>query len=60
MLQNRTAKQASSEGGWGSILMGGGTGKRQGYGETFAKSLARSMASRIGSAIIRSVLGGRR
>jgi DNA helicase HerA-like ATPase len=60
MLQKRTSEQASAEGGWGSILMGGGTGKRQSYAETFAKSLARSVASSIGRTIIRTVLGGKR
>ena len=60
MLQKRTSEQAASEGGWGSILMGGGQGRRQGVGEAFAKSLGRSIASGIGNAIIRTVLGGRR
>ncbi|HEX5959492.1 MAG TPA: helicase HerA-like domain-containing protein [Hyphomicrobiaceae bacterium] len=60
MLQKRTSDQASAEGGWGSILMGGGTGKRQSYAEAFAKSLARSVASSIGRTIIRTVLGGKR
>jgi DNA helicase HerA-like ATPase len=60
MLQKRTSEQAAGENGWGSILMGGGTGRRQSYGEAFAKSLARSVASGIGAAIIRTVLGGRR
>jgi hypothetical protein len=40
--------------------MGGGTGRRQGYGETFAKSMMRSVASSIGNAIVRAMLGGRR
>jgi hypothetical protein len=64
LLQKRTSQQASDENSWGSILMGGGkggsTGRRQGYGETFTKSLMRSVASSIGNAIVRSVLGGRR
>jgi hypothetical protein len=40
--------------------MGGGTGRRQGYGEAFTKSLMRSVASRLGNAIAKAVLGGRR
>jgi DNA helicase HerA-like ATPase len=64
-LQKRTAeaeaakKDADAGGGWGEILMGGGTGRRQGYGEAFAKSLIRSAATRIGNAIVRKMLGGR-
>jgi DNA helicase HerA-like ATPase len=60
MLQKRTSEAAAGENGWGKILMGGGTGKRQGLGEAFAKSLARSVASGVGRAIIRTVLGGKR
>src|SRR5215813_9139677 len=64
MLQKRTAQAASARdaevNSWGNILMGGGTGRRQGYGETFAKSMMRSVASSIGNAIVRAVLGGRR
>jgi hypothetical protein len=60
MLQKRTSEQAADENSWGNILMGGGKGKRQGVGEAFAKSLGRSIASGIGNAIIRTVLGGRR
>jgi DNA helicase HerA-like ATPase len=69
MLQQRTseatAAQEADQNSWGNILMGGGgragsTGRRQGYGEAFAKSLVRSVASRLGSAIIRGMLGGRR
>jgi DNA helicase HerA-like ATPase len=60
MLAKRTSEQAASENSWGSILMGGGPGRRQSVGEAFAKSLGRSIASGIGNAIIRTVLGGRR
>ncbi|MFZ1106369.1 MAG: helicase HerA-like domain-containing protein [Hyphomicrobiaceae bacterium] len=60
MLQKRTSEQATDENSWGSILMGGGQGRRQGVGEAFTKSLARSVAAGIGAAIIRTVLGGRR
>jgi DNA helicase HerA-like ATPase len=64
MLQKRTAEAAKEKdagaGGWGDILMGGGTGRRQSYGETFAKSVIRSVATRLGNAIVRGILGGRR
>jgi hypothetical protein len=64
ILQQRTAAAASAQeadaNSWGNILMGGGTGRRQGYGETFTKSIMRSVASSIGNAIVRAVLGGRR
>jgi uncharacterized protein len=64
ILQKRTAAAASAQeadaNSWGNILMGGGTGRRQGYGETFAKSMMRSVASSIGNAIVRAMLGGRR
>jgi hypothetical protein len=60
MLQKRVSEQAAGENGWGGILMGDGKGRRQGVGEAFAKSLARSVAAGIGAAIIRTVLGGRR
>jgi DNA helicase HerA-like ATPase len=66
LLAKRTAEAAERAGegeerGWGDIVMGGGTGKRQGYGEAFAKSFMRSIASGIGNAIVRKVLGsGRR
>jgi DNA helicase HerA-like ATPase len=64
MLQKRTseaaAEQEADANSWGNILMGGGgTGRRQGYGEAFAKSLMRSVASRLGTAIVKKVLGGR-
>lgn len=64
ILQKRAAQAAGAQeadaNSWGNILMGGGTGRRQGYGETFAKSIMRSVASGIGNAIVRAVLGGRR
>jgi hypothetical protein len=64
MLQKRTSEAAAAkdaeENSWGNILMGGGTGRRQGYGEAFAKSLARSVATSLGNAIIKTVLGRRR
>jgi DNA helicase HerA-like ATPase len=64
LLEKRTSEAAAAreaeENSWGSILMGGGTGRRQGYGEAFTKSLMRSVASRLGSAIAKAVLGGRR
>jgi DNA double-strand break repair helicase HerA and related ATPase len=65
MLGKRTSEEAAArdadENSWGSILMGGAsTGRRQGYGETFTKAIVRSVASRIGSSIVRAVLGGRR
>src|SRR5215475_250266 len=62
ILQKRTARSAqeADANSWGNILIGGGTGRRQGYGETFAKSMMRSVASGIGNAIVRAVLGGRR
>jgi hypothetical protein len=64
LLQTRTSEVAADKeadaNDWGSILMGGGTGRRQGYGEAFAKSLMRSVATRLGNAIVKKVLGGRR
>ena len=68
LLQKRTSEAATAreaeENSWGNILMGGGrggsTGGRQGYGEAFTKSLMRSVASRLGTAIARAVLGGGR
>jgi len=65
LLQKRTSQAASAreagENSWGNILMGGGgTGRRQGYGETFTKAIVRSVASSVGNAIVRAVLGGRR
>jgi len=65
MLQQRTKETAAAQdadaNSWGSILMGGqGNSRRAGYGETFTKSIMRSVASSIGNAIVRSILGGRR
>jgi DNA helicase HerA-like ATPase len=64
MLQKKakaaTAQAEASDNSWGSILMGDGTSRRAGYGETFAKSMMRSVASSIGNAIVKAVLGGRR
>ena len=64
LLQKRVTEAAAAQeadsNSWGSILMGNNTGGRQGYGETFTKSIMRSVASSIGSAIVRAVLGGRR
>jgi hypothetical protein len=65
LLQKRTSAAASAreadESSWGNILMGGGgTGRRQGYSETFTKAIVRSVASSVGNAIVRAVLGGRR
>ncbi len=65
MLENRAgqakAEAEAQENSWGNILMGGAnTGRRQGYGETFTKTIVRSVASSIGNAIVRAVLGGRR
>jgi uncharacterized protein len=65
ILQKRTqeaaAAQDADENSWGSILMGGGggTGRRQSYGETFTKSLVRSMASSVGRAIAGAIFGRR-
>jgi len=67
MLQKRTSEAAAAqdaqENSWGNILMGGGgrgNSRRMGYGETFTKSIMRSVASSIGNAIVKAVLGGRR
>jgi hypothetical protein len=63
MLQKRAGEAAAQtereQNSWGSILMGDGTGRRQGYGETFTKSMMRSVASGIGNAIVRAMLGRR-
>jgi uncharacterized protein len=64
LLQKRTqeaaAEQDRQDSSWGSILMGGGgTGRRQGYGETFAKQIMRTVAASIGTIIVKSILGGR-
>jgi DNA helicase HerA-like ATPase len=71
-LQKRAQAQAAKEtaeaaeaeadqNSWGNILMGGGgTGRRQGYGEAFTKSIVRSIASNVGRAIAGAIFGGRR
>ena len=67
-LKARAASQPQAEqqsapaergGGWGDILGGilGGGNKRQGVGETLAKSAARAIGSEVGRQIIRGVLG---
>jgi DNA helicase HerA-like ATPase len=58
--KERAAAAEAGENSWGSILMGDGTGRRAGYGETFTKSIMRSVASSIGNAIVKAMLGGRR
>jgi DNA helicase HerA-like ATPase len=62
-LQGRAAEAArnaeSQENSWGSILMGEGTGRRQGYGETFTKAIVRSVASSVGRAIAGAIFGRR-
>jgi DNA helicase HerA-like ATPase len=65
MLQKRvseeTAARDADQSSWGSILMGGAsTGRRMGYGETFTKAITRTVASSIGNAIVKAILGGRR
>jgi hypothetical protein len=65
MLQQRAgqakADAEAQENSWGSILMGGAnTGRRRGYGETFTKTIVRQVASSIGNAIVKAMLGGRR
>jgi uncharacterized protein len=66
MLQQRAgaakADAEASENSWGNILMGGAganTGRRQGYGETFTKSIVRSVASSVGRAIAGAIFGRR-
>jgi DNA helicase HerA-like ATPase len=55
------AQAEADENSWGNILMGGGgTGRRQGYGEAFTKSIVRSIASNVGRAIAGAIFGGRR
>ncbi len=54
------AQAEADQNGWGNILMGGGTGRRQGYGEAFTKSIVRSIASSVGRAIAGAIFGGRR
>jgi DNA double-strand break repair helicase HerA and related ATPase len=64
MLQKKTKaaadKAEADASSWGNILMGNGTGRRAGYGETFTKSVVRSIASSVGNAIVKGILGGRR
>ena len=67
ILQKRVGEAAAAQeadaNSWGNILMGGGaggTGRRQGYGETFTKSLVRQVASSVGRAIAGAIFGGRR
>lgn len=51
-------KSATKERGFFDDLLGGPKGsKRQGYGETIAKSVIRSVTTRISSAIVRGILG---
>ncbi len=65
MLEKRVGEAAAAQeadaNSWGNILMGGGggTGRRQGYGETFTKSLVRTMASTVGRAIAGAIFGRR-
>ena len=65
MLQKRVGEAAAAQeadaNSWGSILMGegGGKGRRQGYGETFTKSLVRTVASSVGRAIAGAIFGRR-
>jgi hypothetical protein len=65
MLQKRSsdraAEQERQENSWGSILTGdgSGTGRRQGYGETFTKAIVRSVASSVGRAIAGAIFGRR-
>ncbi len=57
----KAAAEAEESGGslWDNIGMGG-TGRRQGYGEAFTKSIVRTVAGSIGRAIVGAILGGRR
>jgi uncharacterized protein len=64
MLQKRVGEAAAAQeadaNSWGNILMGGGgTGRRQGYGEAFTKSLVRTVASSVGRAIAGAIFGRR-
>lgn len=64
MLQKRVGEAAAAQeadaNSWGNILMGGGgTGRRQGYGETFTKSLVRTVAGSVGRAIAGAIFGRR-
>jgi uncharacterized protein len=63
-LQKRVSEQAAAregdENSWGSILMGGGgSGRRQSYGEAFTKSLVRTVANSVGRAIAGAIFGRR-
>lgn len=55
------AAEAEASGGsmWDNIGMGG-TGRRQGYGEAFAKTMVRTLANSIARAIAKSLTGSRR
>jgi uncharacterized protein len=64
MLQKRMGDAAATaereQNSWGNILMGGGgTGRRQGYGETFTKQIVRSVAGSLGRAIAGAIFGRR-
>jgi DNA helicase HerA-like ATPase len=64
LLQKRAGEAAAAReadaNSWGSILMGGGgTGRRQGYGETFTKTIVRSVATSLGRAIAGAIFGRR-
>jgi DNA helicase HerA-like ATPase len=64
MLEKRVGEAAAAQeadaNSWGNILMGGGgTGRRQGYGETFTKSLVRTVAGSVGRAIAGAIFGRR-
>jgi len=52
------AKRASASDGWGAVLSGG-SARRQGYAETFIKSIIRQVASSVGRAIVAAILGRR-
>lgn len=53
------AVEAKSNRGFFDDLLGGAKGsKRQGYGETVAKSVLRSVSTRIAGALVRGILGG--
>jgi hypothetical protein len=63
--EEATKQAAEAEAGGGSLwdnigMGGGGTGRRQGYGEAFTKSIVRTVASSVGRAIVGAILGGRR
>ena len=63
MLEKRVGEAAAAQeadaNSWGNILMGGGgTGRRQGYGETFTNS-CRTVAGSVGKAIAGAIFGRR-